>query len=131
MRKIVFGITLLFFVSCSGKTSVPADMVQPAKMQHILMDILIADAVNSQQASVDTSKKLIDVNSKSVIQVLKNHNLTVKDFLRSYDFYLSHPDVLKPVADSLAAIVTRRSAEIYSDTSNSKVHGSNIQNVKQ
>jgi Domain of unknown function (DUF4296) len=131
MKRIIFGLAILFFVSCSGKTNVPADMIPPLKMQQILMDVLIVDAVNSEKAGADTSIKLMDVNSKSVIQVLKSHNISVKEFSRSYDFYLSHPDVLKPIADSLAALVTKRSTEIYSDTSNPKLNGSNIQKIKR
>lgn len=131
MKKIIFGLAILLVVSCSSKTIVPDDMIQPKKMQAILMDVLIVDAVNTEKTSLDTSIKLVDLNSSSLSHILKTHKVSSKDFSRSYNFYLSHPDVLKTVADSLAAIVTRRSTASYADTSNKKINGSNIPKIKQ
>jgi hypothetical protein len=128
--KLILAV-LLFLFSCSARNKVPSDLIQPRKMQEIMMDLLIVDAVNTQRSIADTTIKLKEYNVASLKRVLQNYKVSRELFYKSYDFYLNNPSILKPIADSLVAEANRRSTQAYADTSKNNFHGSNIQNPKQ
>jgi acyl-CoA hydrolase len=104
-------LLLIFFGSCADSKRVPKQYLQPAQMQQVLMDLLVADAVNSLQISKDTAFKLQEQNRAAAEQVYKSYKITREQFEKSYGYYLSRPDLLQPIADSMAAIANRRSIE--------------------
>lgn len=131
MRWCHYIMCIVLFISCSDKKKVPSELIQPAKMQAILMDVLIIDAVNSVKSGTDQSLNITDLNSKSIARVLKNYQISDAVFKKSYNFYLAHPDILKPIADSISAIAARQVIKAYSDTLNLYRNGNNIPDVKR
>lgn len=95
------------------------------------MDVLIVDAVNSVKSGTDQSLNITDLNSKSIARVLKNYQISEAVFIKSYDYYLAHPDILKPIADSISAIAAKQVINSYSDTLNTHRNGNNITDVKR
>jgi len=130
MKRYYFSFFIILFISCSDKKRVPSELIQPAKMQSILMDILIIDAVNSIKQGADQSLNITDLNSKSIATVLKNYQISDAAFKKSYSYYLAHPDILKPIADSISAIASRQVINSYSDTLNTHSNDTNIPDVK-
>ncbi|MFN5135554.1 MAG: DUF4296 domain-containing protein [Chitinophagaceae bacterium] len=130
MKWYYFSFFIILFISCSDKKRVPSELIQPAKMQAILMDILIIDAVNSVKQGADQSLNITDLNSKSIATVLKNYQISDAAFKKSYSYYLAHPDILKPIADSISAIAARQVINSYSDTLNTHSNDTNIPDVK-
>lgn len=110
MRSVKI-LLLVFFCSCADSKHVPGQYLQPVQMQQVLMDLLIADAVNSLQISKDTAFKLQEQNKAAAEQVFKSYKISREQFEKSYSYYLSRPDLLQPIADSMAAIANRRSIE--------------------
>ena len=131
MKWYYFSFFIILFISCSDKKRVPSELIQPAKMQAILMDILIIDAVNSIKQGADQSLNITDLNSKSIATVLKNYQISDAAFKKSYSYYLAHPDILKPIADSISAIASRQVINSYSDTLNTHSNDTNIPDVKR
>lgn len=131
MKWYYFSFFIILFISCSDKKRVPSELIQPAKMQAILMDILIIDAVNSIKQGADQSLNITDLNSKSIATVLKNYQISDAAFKKSYSYYLAHPDILKPIADSISAIAARQVINSYSDTLNTHSNDTNIPDVKR
>lgn len=131
MKWYYFSFFIILFISCSDKKRVPSELIQPAKMQSILMDILIIDAVNSIKQGADQSLNITDLNSKSIATVLKNYQISDAAFKKSYSYYLAHPDILKPIADSISAIAARQVINSYSDTLNTHSNDTNIPDVKR
>ena len=131
MKWYYFSFFIILFISCSDKKRVPSELIQPAKMQSILMDILIIDAVNSIKQGADQSLNITDLNSKSIATVLKNYQISDAAFKKSYSYYLAHPDILKPIADSISAIASRQVINSYSDTLNTHSNDTNIPDVKR
>jgi Domain of unknown function (DUF4296) len=109
--KLVTLILIFCLFSCNDSKRVPKDFLQPLQMQQILFDLFITDAYNSSVISNDASFKLQEQNKVAAEQVFKSYKITRTQFEKSYAFYLSHPDLLKPIADSMAVIATRRSEE--------------------
>ncbi|MBX9783048.1 MAG: DUF4296 domain-containing protein [Chitinophagaceae bacterium] len=129
MRNLCWLVLMVGCWSCGGSNDIPGDIIAPKKMQLVLTDILIADAVNNERVSKDTGFKVTDHNKAAMLQIFKNYKISKEEFQKSYDFYLSHPDLLKPIADSISATGTRMIGELNSDTTQKKIHGNHIRDT--
>ena len=129
--RILFSLMLPLIVSaCINKNDVPQNIIKPQKMQKVMMDMLLADAVNSEMSSRDTNFKLTAQNKYRFEQIFKNHKISKDQFYKSYNYYLSHPDIFKPITDSIASISERiRTVELRVDTHQTKPNGNNIKHI--
>lgn len=129
--RILFSLMLPLIVSaCINKNDVPQNIIKPQKMQKVMMDMLLADAVNSEMSSRDTNFKLTAQNKYRFEQIFKNHQISKDQFYKSYNYYLSHPDIFKPITDSIASISERiRTIELRVDTNQTKPNGNNIKHI--
>lgn len=98
IRIALIAIILLF--SCSQKTKVPDTVLPPPMMERLLMDMLRAEELlNSKQGDStlgDSINRISLYNS-----VLASHKTDKESFERSFIYYENHPDLLKPVLDSM------------------------------
>ena len=98
MRIAWLSFILLF--SCSQKVKVPDTILPPQKMEKVLMDMLRAEEVlnrkQSDSAFTDSVTRISLYKS-----VLSSHNTDKESFERSFVYYENHPDLLKPVLDSM------------------------------
>ena len=131
MRILIYLVVAFLFTACINKNEVPKDVIKPQKMQEVMMDMLLADAVNSDLSMRDTSFKLFVQNKYLFEQIFKNHKISKSQFYNSYNYYLSHPDIFKPITDSLVTISERkRNAALAVDTSNTQHNnGDNIKHI--
>jgi hypothetical protein len=110
-------ICLLFFcsvISCANRDSIPSGIIPKNEMQKILWDMIQADQFSKQFIVKDSSKKNISVETMKLYdEVFQIHHITKDEFQKSYQFYISRPDILKNVFDSLSAQGNRRMQEIY------------------
>ena len=96
--RLIFLVSL-FLISCSGKE----DILSPARMQGVMWDYVQADVYSYEFLKKDS---LINADSSHMVlltSIFDRHKISKKDFFRSYDFYLSHPDQLNPILDSIIA----------------------------
>ena len=93
-------ITIILFFSCSQKTKVPDTVLPPPMMERLLMDMLRAEELlNSKQGDStlgDSINRISLYNS-----VLASHKTDKESFERSFIYYENHPNLLKPVLDSM------------------------------
>lgn len=117
--------------SCSEKNKVPDDILKPDKMRMVLTDILIADVYNNERALRDTSVKLPEGNAALFLKVFQLHQITRNEFTHSYNFYLKRPDLLKPITDSISAVINRKNQAIATgtDTVKNKQNGHNLKKI--
>ncbi len=111
IRLIVYCLILLL-LSCVNRNRVPTGILGQQRMQSILYDIILADALNGTAVIKDTSIKIDDANAALFQKIFDLHKISKQDFLKSYRFYLRHPDLLKPVIDSLSAVINRQNTDI-------------------
>jgi hypothetical protein len=126
MRWVSFVFILFSLISCSGKGKTPSGIIKPVKMQAVLKDLFLADAVNMERINKDTALRINTENRAYYERIFQLHKISQKEFEKSYAYYLAHPDQLKKIADSLMTDVNRMSTEVYSDTSKRKFNGSNF-----
>ncbi len=127
---LLFWISL-FAGSCSDKKKIPNGVLPPEKMQAVLTDILIADALNSERIVKDSTLKWPNENASGFLKVFQLHHTTKNEFNRSYNFYLKRPDLFKVITDSVSSVINRKNLALttFTDTIKNKFNGNNFKKV--
>ncbi len=96
MKVVCFSICLLvvfFFSSCHNK--IPEDILSPSKMEEILYDYHIAQAMGQLSDSADYNTQLYSE------AVFKKYDITEADFDKSMEYYSRHADELYKIYQKL------------------------------
>ena len=113
LKRLKYFVPLLFLVlaGCKEKfPSVPADIIPLKKMENILMDMHISDAVAETRTMGDINEKKI--TEQYYLQIYKNYGITKAEFLKSYLFYQNNPLLLNKLYDELLGEMSKREAKI-------------------
>lgn len=97
--RIVILIGAFLFFSCSR--SVPKDVLPPPEMQAVLWDMMRADEMANFYADKDSSYNNVGRYIDNYQTILSLHRVSKEDFKKSFDYYLEHPEKLKPILDSV------------------------------
>jgi len=100
IRSILPALCILL-ISCGKKSAVPAQFIQPSKMQLVFWDYLRADALTSQLQRSSTSPEALAANVKLQKQVFAIHHVTKEEFYTSLDYYKAHPVLMRNLMDSM------------------------------
>ncbi len=101
VKKYIYGLFLaILVVSCSTpKVEIPKMVIDKEKMVSILTDLHLAEAAGTLNFTNKDTSKLIAANYNEFI--FKNHNTTKVEFMKSYNYYVSHPEELNSVYDGV------------------------------
>ena len=92
----------VLFLSCKGKDRVPGDILPEKKMQAILWDMMRADQfLTDFVLNKDTTINKEKESQRFYQQVYSIHKVTKEEFRKSFEFYRSHPSLLKDLMDSI------------------------------
>jgi len=112
MKNISYLIgVLLVLASCGSKNKVPAEIMQPAKMQKILWDVVRSQALAAEEARKDSTINEIAQTKVLVQKAFKIHDVTSDEYEKSYKWYTSHPDIMKVLLDSLSNQIQQENQE--------------------
>jgi len=117
MKKLIICFFVFIIVSC--QSSVPKNVLPPAKMQSVMWDMMQADAMAEYYSSRDSALTDLAKHVNNYQNVLAIHKISKEDFKRSLTYYQSHPSKLKPIFDSLQTFTEKTQA---TDTSKKKNH---------
>lgn len=96
----IFLFAIILFFSCSQKTKIPDTVLPPPMMEKVLMDMLRAEELLNRKQGDSTLKD--SLNRISLYNsVLASHKIDKESFERSFVYYENHPNLLKPVLDSM------------------------------
>jgi hypothetical protein len=113
MRCMLFA-ALIFVCACTNNDRIPDDIIGKDKMERILWDMILADRYSTQFLVKDSAK--LDVKKETFIlyeKVFQVNKVTKDEFIKSYKYYLSRPDITKVLFDSLAIRANRRKDAYY------------------
>jgi hypothetical protein len=99
-------------VSCTDKDKTPAGILPKDKMEKVLWDMIQAERYREtfvRDSALDLKKETF----KLYAQVFAVHQITKDEFIKSYKFYMSRPDITRVMFDSLATRANRRREELY------------------
>lgn len=106
MKHSCYFLLLSILLSCSS--SLPNDILPPAKMQIVLWDVLRADEMSGYFVARDTVLNHLSTYSGYYQQILKMHHITKKNLNKSLQYYQNHPVLFKVILDSLQSFGERQ-----------------------
>ncbi len=109
MRIFIALMLVAMLVSCNG--NLPNGILGQEKMESILWEQMQADAFTREFVVKDTSKKMNEENLKLQQKIFAKYKTDKETFYKSYKYYLSNKDILKPLIDSIVSKQTRQKQE--------------------
>jgi hypothetical protein len=88
-------------VGCIRDKKIPKGIISQNEMRKIMWDLMRADAYVSDFIMKDSTRNQKAESAILYEQIFKMHSTTEEAFIKSRDFYLSRPDLLKVITDSL------------------------------
>jgi len=108
MRIIVFLLLIVILSACSQTNEIPSDVIPKEKMETILWQLMQSDEFVTYVILKDSSKNIDRERIKLYHEVLELNKVNKEEFKKSYQFYLGHPDISKPMFDSLSVRANRQ-----------------------
>jgi len=90
-------------VSCTDKDKIPKGVLGKEKMQKVLMDMIEAERFRDGFIVYDSSKDQKTETFKLYAQVFELNKISKDEFIKSYKFYMSRPDIAREIFDSLSS----------------------------
>ena len=109
MKYLLVLASFSLLLSCNGNKT-PAGILPPEQMQTIVWQMMQSDEYVGDVLVRDSSKNINTERIKRYRQVFQLNQTTLEAFEKSYDYYMAHPDMLKPMFDTLSARAARRAA---------------------
>lgn len=106
----------ILIAGCSGEDRIPEDVIKPEEMRKVMWDVFMAETFAQVSSNSDTTVVLSDKIKELTREALDIHDLTEKEFFRSYDWYVDHPSVFNPILDSLYAHKSAENSDDYNET---------------
>ena len=113
MKYLVFTLLIFLVIGCTNKSGTPAGIFGKEKMQAIMWDIIRAEVFTDQFIKKDSSKNVFQENMKLQNAIFSIHKVTRSEYYKSYDYYISHSDLIRGVLDSMSAKAERDRPEIF------------------
>ena len=114
MRSAFLFSLVVFTIACTNTTKAPKDVISKQKMEDILWDLIQADRFSTLFLARDSAEVNINLeNIKLYQRVFQIHKISKDDFIKSYKFYLSRPDITKVIFDSIAVKAERQRPDMY------------------
>lgn len=119
-NRMIAGLLLILGMAasgCSNKQRIPSGILSREKMQDVMWDMIQADQYSSYLAK-DSSH--IDIKLERLRlyeQVFQLHGVSRDEFKKSYDYYMTHPELTQKLFDSLLSKGNRLRSEAYSHPS--------------
>ncbi|OQP57487.1 DUF4296 domain-containing protein [Niastella populi] len=108
---VCLSVIVWCVVSCSDKDKVPAGILPKDKMEKVLWDMIQAERY--RESFIRDSSTMKTETFRLYAQVFEIHQVSKDEFIKSYKFYMSRPDLARIMFDSLATRANRRREELY------------------
>jgi len=113
------GVACIFFTvlvgSCSAeKKQVPDEVLAPARMQAVLWEMIRADVFVRDHLAPDSLQQPKSFGIYN--DIFRRHGTTREQFRESLTYYRRHPDLFKPLLDSLEQRQKRVILRVPADT---------------
>lgn len=101
--RVVYYFFLYFLILSCNRNQLPNGILSFDVMEKILWEQTKADAFTQEFISKDSSKDLMIENFKLQEKIFAKYKVDRKTFYNSYDYYLKHDDLMKPLLDTIVA----------------------------
>ena len=97
--KVCLSFFFSFFLLCCKQNN--QSILSSDKMEKIVWELTQADVFTQDFIIKDSSINLEKENLKIQLKIFSKNNTDRKSFYKSYDYYLKHEELLKPLLDSI------------------------------
>ncbi len=101
--RVVYYFFLYFLILSCNRNQLPNGILSFDVMEKILWEQTKADAFTQEFISKDSSKDLMIENFKLQEKIFAKYKVDRNTFYNSYDYYLKHDDLMKPLLDTIVA----------------------------
>jgi len=111
-------LPIIFFtiiaIGCTNKSRIPSDVLAKDKMEKVLWDMMMADRFATQFIVKDSAKRDVTAETfRLYSQVFAMNKISREEFVRSYKFYMTRPDISKVLFDTILQRANRQKEELY------------------
>ena len=106
-------LILCLFIACRDKSKIPTGVLSKPKMEKVLWEMMLADRFASQFLTKDTTKNITEETFKVYAQVFSLNKISREEFVKSYKFYMTRPDLSKDIMDTILQRANRLKEENY------------------
>lgn len=108
---LCLGVIVFGLICCTDKDKIPKGVLPKDKMESVLWDMIQAERFKT--SFLKDSANLKAETFKLYAEVFAVHQVTKDQFVKSYKFYMSRPDIARDMFDSLASMANRRREDMY------------------
>lgn len=109
MKRTLFACFVLCIMGCTDTSKIPKDVLPKNKMEKVLWDILQAERFSALFLIKDSASLNVEMEKlKLYDHVFALHKVSRDDFMKSYKYYLSRPDIAKVIFDSMSVKAERK-----------------------
>ena len=101
MRVFLLIFFVFLFFGCKNDEKIPKGILKQDQMRKVMWDLMRADAYVADFIRKDSTR---NQKNESIIlyeKVFVIHSTSREIFKKSLAFYESHPELMKPISDSL------------------------------
>jgi hypothetical protein len=104
MKYLIAVLVCLYFLSaCSDKTPI----LEPAKMQSVMWDVIQLEAYSQLIVAPDTIKMTSKKNVLLQQKIFSLHGVSKEQYYKSYEYYNAHPEMMRIILDSITTKADR------------------------
>lgn len=101
-------------LACGSKSKLPSGVLPAEQMEAVMWDMLRTDQFLTDYVFLkDSSLNKDEVTIGYYKRIFRNHGITRDDFKKSFNYYETHPGLLKAVMDSIAKRPELKPEELY------------------
>ncbi len=113
MRIILYLFLMISMLACTNYNAIPKDIIAKDKMETILWQLIQIDQYTNSLVIKDSTQNKALARMERYQKVFDLNKISEPEFKKSYKFYLSHPDIIKVVFDTITARGSRSRGEAY------------------
>ena len=99
--RVIYGAIFLILLQNCNSNKLPKGILPFDKMEKIMWEQTKADAFTREFISKDSLKDLTVENFKLQEKIFAKYKVDRKSFYKSYDYYLNHDELMKPLLDTI------------------------------
>lgn len=112
IRNWLFFLVFILLAACTqDKPSKPKVFIEKDKMEQILLEIHLSDAIAEEKANGNSVLEK-DIALQGLTQILANHKLSKPDFDSVYVYYVRQPDLLNEMYTNIITELSKKQAQL-------------------
>lgn len=112
IKNLIFFFSFFACSSCgNNKPAPPKVFIEQDKMEQILMEIHISDAIAAEKANGNAALEK-NIADQGLAQILTNYKLTKRQFDSVYVYYVRQPEVLNEMYADIITELSKKQAQL-------------------